>query len=70
MSRYETDNYDRLKELVTAGKLKLYYELSLPRSNSTAWQIAFCEAPEIDGQINEPSFHSDLKSPRAGRFRI
>lgn len=70
MSRDETlENYNQLKELIGTQKVKLYYELSLPRSNSTAWQIAFCEAPEIDGQINEPSFHHDLKSRKFEEIR-
>ena len=55
-------NFERLRALVATGQVKLLWELSLPRSNSTAWQIAICEAPEIKGQINEPSFHSDLRS--------
>jgi hypothetical protein len=53
--------FDHLKELVQTGKLRIIYELSLPRSNSTAWQIAIAQAPEVTGQINEPSFHSDFK---------
>lgn len=55
-------NFERLKGLVATGQVNLLWELSLPRSNSTAWQIAICEAPEIKGQINEPSFHRDLRS--------
>lgn len=58
----QKSNYERLKEWVENGDIKLYYELSIPRSNSTAWQIAICEAPEIHGQLNEPSFHKDFKS--------
>lgn len=54
----------KLKQLIQEGQLKLYYELSLPRSHSTAWQIAICEAPEIHAQINEPGHHADLKSRR------
>ena len=60
--RLVPSNFEHLKALVATGQVKLLWELSLPRSNSTAWQIAICEAPEIKGQINEPSFHSDLRS--------
>lgn len=57
-------NYRRLCELVEKEQVNIIFELSLPRSNSTAWQIAISEAPEIHGQINEPSFHPDVKGRR------
>lgn len=53
--------YQRLQDLVNTNQVTIYYEISIPRSHSTVWQIAITEAPEIDGQINEPSFYFDDK---------
>lgn len=42
-----------LKNIID-GKVKIYFILSLERSNSTTLQLALSQAPEIDKQINLP----------------
>ncbi len=56
-----TDNIDEqyaaLKKHCEQGAT-IILELSLPRSHSTAWQIALAQADNVD-QLNEPSYHAD-----------
>ena len=56
-------NYALLENYCMTNQLRVIWELSLPRSNSTAWQIAIAQAKNTM-QINEPSFHEDFKSRR------
>lgn len=52
--------YAKLLALKNEGKFRAYYILSPPRTNSTAFQLALAQAPEIQGQLNEPLFLPDV----------
>lgn len=54
------ENYQQLKKWVDTQELEIYYIFSLPRSLSTAIQIAVTEG--ADGQMNEPFFRKDYNT--------
>lgn len=53
--------YQRLTDLVTTGQLELLHVVAPPRANGTALHQALTQAPEVQGQLNEPFFYEDLK---------
>lgn len=48
--------YAKLHDLGKSGDLRIIWLFSLPRSHSTAVEIALCESPSIHGQYHEPFY--------------
>lgn len=65
LRRIEKDaHYVALKNLVRCKKLELYDLIALPRSIGTALHQALTQAPQITGQLNEPSCDKGLRGRR------
>jgi len=60
--------YKILKEFLDEKKLKLNFILSLPRTRSTALQLALSQSPEINGQINLPINSGNFSRPHDPNF--
>lgn len=48
-------------QLMHSSNLNLIHVIGLPRSMGTALHMALSQAPEVDGQLNEPFYYPDLK---------
>lgn len=47
------NDFTRLKELISQGKLEIVHLISTPRSSSTALERALSNSPDIDFQVND-----------------
>ena len=63
-------HFDELKGLIEQKKLRLLHVMALPRTNGTAFSIALTQAPEVQGQLNEPYFQTDLRGRRWDHVEI